>query len=412
MKNYILGLVTSLILIAIFSFSSKTNTIKITSKAEEVPLIVKEYKLHKFYVEQAKLWQEKLQSNNKDENAWFNLFKANRFAKLTYNAEHSPELSWMKNKEWIKEANHLLEGDDIIKQIEANIPGTFMAYYLKFYNSEGVGKENFHLLEKAYTINPNFYEIYDDFVIHHEMMGNKEKRKEFNMKWFKSNDFSENLLNYHFNVLMTLKKNSVLFSYGDNPLLAPLMLQDALNVREDVTLVSIPLMVGEIDYRNAIFKKLNIKPFNKDYKNDWSDENLKELINYIIENKGKETPLYFDLAMQKSLKKDFEDKLYLVGLALEYSEINIDNVAELKNNFNNKYLLDYIQIQFSNDSYNSSTNDANYIHGITCLYDHYKISGDETKVNEMKELALTILNKLEGEHIQEYKTYAIHHFSK
>ena len=151
---------------------------------------------------------------------------------------------------------------------------------------------------------------------------------------------------------------------------------------------------------------------NKDYKNDWSDENLKELISYIIENKEKETPLYFDLAMQKSLKKDFEDKLYLVGLALEYSEENIDNVAELKNNFSNKYLLDYIKVQFSNDSYNSSANDANYIHGISCLYDHYKVSGDETKVIEMRKLALTILNKIEAEHMKEYKAYAIHHFTK
>ena len=412
MKNYILGIATSLILIAVFAFSSKTNKRQTTTNAIDVPLITKEYKTHEFYMEQAKLWKEELELNKKDENAWFNLFKANRFTKLTYNAEHSPELSWMKNKEWISEADHLLEGDEIIKQIEINIPGTFMAYYLKFYNSEGLGKDNFHLLEKAYAINPNFYEIYDDFVIHYEMMGNNEKRKEFNVKWFESNDFSENLLNYHYNVLMTLKKNSVLFSYGDNPLLAPLMLQDALGVREDVTLVSIPLMVGEIDYRNAIFKKLNIQPFNKDYNNDWSDENLKELISYIIENKSKEIPLYFDLTMQKSLKKDYEDKLYLVGLALEYSDENIDNVAELKNNFNNKYLLDYIQIQFSKDSYNSSAVDANYIYGITCLYDHYKISGEETKVKEMRELALTILNKIEAEHMMEYKKYAIHHFTK
>ena len=412
MKNYILGSVTSLILIVVFAFSSKTSNVETVTKAVDVPLILKEYKTHQFYVEQAKLWKEALKMNKKDENAWFNLFKANRYAKMTYNAEHSPEVSWLKNKEWIKEEDHLMEGNEIIKQIEANIPRTFMAYYLKFYNSNGEGKDNFHLLEKAYVINPNFYEIYDEFVIHHEMMGNKEKRKEFNIKWFKSNDFSENLLNYHYNVLMTLKKNSVLFSYGDNALLAPLMLQDALNIREDVTLVSIPLMVSKIDYRNAIFKKLNIKPFNKDYQNDWSDENLKEVISYIIENKQEETPLYFDLTMQESLKKDFEDKLYLVGLALEYSEDNIDNVAELKNNFNNKYLLDYIQVQFSNDSYNSSANDANYIHGISCLYDHYKVSGDATKVIEMRELALTILNKIEVEHMKEYKAYAIHHFTK
>jgi len=412
MKNYILGLVTSLILIAVFSFSTKTNNIKTASKAEEVPLIVKDYKSHGFYVEQSKLWQQELKLNKKDENAWFNLFKANRFAKLTYNDEHSPEMSWKQNTEWIKEADHLLEGKEIVKQIEASIPGTFMEYYLKFYDSEDLGKEKFHLLEKAFAINPNFYEIYDDFVIHYEIEGNSEKRREFNQKWFESNDFSENLLNYHFNVLMTLKENSVLFSYGDNPLLAPLMLQDAKGVREDVTVVNIPLMVAEIDYRNSILKKLTIKSFDKEYKDGWSDDNMKEVINHMINNKPKETPLYFDLTMQESLKKDFEDNLYMVGLALEYSEENIDNLAELKNNFNNKYLLDYIQIQFSNDSYDANSNNANYIHGISCLYDHYKLSGDLTKVKEMKELALRIANTLDGENVQDYKKWVIHHFSK
>jgi hypothetical protein len=410
MKNYTLGLITSLILIAVFSFSSKNNNIKTVSKAEDVPLLLKEYKSHQFYVEQAKFWREELKLNKKDENAWFNLFKANRFAKLSYNDEHSPKEGWTINADWIKEADHLLEGDEIINQIEANIPGTFMAYYLKYYNNDSLVKGDFHLLEKAYAINPNFYEIYDDFISHYELTGNEEKRKEFNEKWFKSNDFSENLLNYHFNVLSSLKENSVIFSYGDNDFFGPLMLQDALGVREDVTVVNLYLMLREIEYRNSIFKKLNIKPLNKEYGKGSSDTELKEMIDYIIANKSKETPLYFGLGSQESLKKDFEEKLYMVGLALEYSEENMDNVAVLKNNFNNIYLLDYLQIQFTNDGYDTSVN-GNYMHGISCLYDHYKLSGDLTKVAEMRELALTIVNSLEDERLKDYKAWALHHFS-
>ena len=286
-----------------------------------------------------------------------------------------------------------------------------MAYYLKFYNSID-RSEKFHLLEKAYAINPNFYEIYDDFIAHYELTGNEVKRKEFNKKWFKSNDFSENLLNYNFNVLSSLKENSIIFSYGDNDFFAPIMLQDALGVREDVTIVNIPLMVNVIEYRNSIFKKLNIKLFNKDYGKDFSEKNMKEMIDYIIANKSKDLPLYFGLGCHESLKKDFEDKLYMIGLALEYSEENIDNLAELKNNFDNKYLLDYIKVQFSNDSYDATSNNANYIHGLSCLYDHYKLSGDVTKMLEMRELALIIANSLEGDHLEEYKTFIAKHFSK
>ena len=412
MKNYTYGFVTSLILIAVFAFSSKTNNVNTDkNKAQDVPLIVKERKPHEFYVVQAKLWKEVVANEKTNENAWFNLFKANRFAKLTYNSIHSPEISWQKNTEWINEADHLIKGDDIIQQIEKNIPKTFMAYYLKFYNSENIGNKDFHLLEKAYDINPDFYEIYDDFVAHYEITNNREKRKQFNEKWFKSNDFSETLLNYEYNVLMTLKENSVLFSRGDNDFFPVLMLQDALGIREDVTVVNIPLMVSEIEYRNSIFEKLNVEPFNEKYVDGWSEKNMKEMIDHILTEKPKELPVYFALGMGNSLKKDFEDKLYLVGLALEYSEKNIDNLAELKNNFNNKYLLDYIKIQFSNDSYEASVN-GNYLHGITLLYDHYKLSGDLTKMIEMRELALTIANDIEAEHLKEYKAYVIHHFTK
>jgi hypothetical protein len=411
MKNYILGLVTSLILIAVFSFSSKKNDLKIESKAEEIPLIVKAYKSHEFYVEQAKLWQEYIKLNNKDENAWFNLFKANRYAKLTFNDKHSPELSWRENTAWIKEAPHLLEGKEIIKQIERNIPETFMSYYIKFYNSEKLGGEDFYLLEKAYAINPNFYEIYDDFITHYELNGNEAKRKEFNKKWFKSNDFSESLLNYNYNVLSSLKDNSVIFSFGDNDFFGPKMLQDALEFREDVSIVNIPMMISELEYRNSILKKLAIKSLSKVYEHGWSEKNMKEMITHMLTNKPKDLPVYFGMACNESLKKDFEDKLYLVGVVLEYSEENIDNLAELKNNFNNKYLLDYIKIQFTNDSYTTGVN-VNYINGIACLYDHYKLSGDLTKVTEMRTLALTIADKIEGEHLKKYKEYAIHHFSK
>ncbi|PCJ26985.1 MAG: hypothetical protein COA97_04620 [Flavobacteriales bacterium] len=411
MKNYSYGLITGFIIILIFSFNSKSTSSETTINAEDVPLIVKDSRSHEFYVEQALLWKEVLDHDKSNENAWYNLFKANRFAKLTYNSEHSPGKSWVENTEWINEANHLMKGNDIISQIEKSIPKTFMAYYLKFYNRENIGNEDFSLLEKAYAINPDFYDIYDDFIIHFEVFNNKKKRKEFNKKWFKSNDFSQNLLNYYYNVLMTLKPNSVFFCYGDNDLLASFMLQDALGVREDITVVNIPLMVTEKNYRSTIFKKLNIKPLNKDFQNGWSDSNMKEVIEYMIANKPKELPLYFGLGLKNTLKKNFEEKLYLVGLALEYSETNIDNLAELKKNYNHKYLLDYINIQFSNDDYEISLN-ANYIHGISLLYDHYKMSGDMNKAKEMSDLALLIANNIESPYLVEFKKNVIHHFSK
>jgi hypothetical protein len=424
MKNYIYGLLTSIILIAAFSFNynsesekqesydkNESSIIKGEPEAEDIPLILKDSKPHEYYVEQARLWKIVLETDKKNENAWFNLFKANRWSKMTYNNIHSPELDWKENTEWIKEANHLLKGDDIIKQIEKNIPGTFMFYYIKFYHSKNLGDQDFHLLEKAYEINPEYCELYDDFVVHYEIANTREKRKEINIKWYKSNDFSENLLNFYYNLLTPLKQNSILFTYGDNPLMASFMLQDALSHREDVHVLNTGLLVGELEYRNAIFKRLNIPELNKTFSNGQNNENMTEIIDYIIANKPKDTPVYFGIGINNSIKKKYEDKLYLVGLALEYSETNIDNLAELINSFENKYLLDYLTIQFKYDVYKHSA-DVNYIHGITVLYDHYKASGNLSKTNEMKELALLIGEHINTEGLQQYKDYINYYFNK
>jgi len=420
MKNYTYGLLTSFLLIVVFAFNNKNDahqnrdkqsTSTKQPKAEEVPLIVKDCRNHEFYVEQAKLWRAVLEKNKKNENAWFNLFKANRFSKLTYNDEHSPELSWTKNTEWIKDANHLLTGDDIVKQIEEHIPGTFMAYYIKYYHGKDVGDENFDLLEKAYKINPDFSELYDDFVIHYELRNNREKRKEFNLKWYQSNDFSENFLNFYYNLLSTLKQKSILFTYGDNPLFSSFMLQDALDYREDVTLMNIPLMVNKTEYRNAVFNKLNIPSFDKTYSDGMTDKNMKELMDYVIKHRPKDTPVYFGMAINKAIKKQYEDKLYLVGLALEYSETNIDNLAELINNYENKYLLDYLKVSFKYDVY-KTTIDHSYIHSISALYDHYKASGDLNKTEEMRSLALQIASNMNEEYLEQDKAYINHYFTK
>ena len=391
--------------------SSQTSISAQDESAREVPLILKEQKSLEFYIEQAEAWWKILEVNKKNENAWFNYYKANRWAQMQYGRTNSPQLDWRVNTEWLTQSKYLMSGDDIVLHVEQELPKSFMSYYLRVWNTKNIGKEKIPLLEKAHAINPNFYEIYDDFVMHYEIDNKREKRKEFNVRWFKSNDFSETFLNFYYNVLLTLKENAILLTYGDNPLLASWMLQDALHFRQDVTLVNIALMVNEVAYRNSIFKQLGIPPLNKVYETGNSLSNLQEIVAHVVDNMPDNLPIYFGLELDQQIKDTHEDKLYLVGLALEYSESNIDNLAALKRNFEHKYLLDYLTVQFTDDSYPiASVTNWSYLQGISHLYEHYKVTGDLNNAKRMKELALTIAHSVEGESYQQYRQNVINYF--
>lgn len=357
---------------------------------EKVYSIAKVSKPHEWYVEQAELWWKVLEKDKKNENAWFNYFKANRYASMTYN--NINRFDGDKNKGWVNETSFLMEAEEIIKKTDEYIPGTYVNYRIKIMGYPG-DDDRFGLLQKAYSMNPEDAEMYDSFVTYYEMKGDTAKRKEFNEKLYRKNEESAGFINYSYNVLVSLKPGAILFTFGDNDTYPCWILQDVFNFRKDVIVLNIPLL-SDSGYRSLVFKKLGIPALNKEYKNGSTSESEKDLVEYIIQNKKASQPIYIGLPAW-SKTKGFESKLYLVGLALEFSEENIDNIALLKNNFENKYLLDYAVNRFTYDISSEIVDrmNINYLPGIFKLYEHYTLSGDENKANKMKELGLTIAQR-------------------
>lgn len=361
-----------------------------SQKPEEIYSIIKVNKPHSFFVTQAKLWWEVTQKDKKNENAWYNYFKANRYAKMTYKQKDTGIA--YNSKEWLKESKYLMSADEIKKLISKNIPNTFI-YFLVMESDCNNNKKKLEYLQKAYKLQPNNPVIYDEMVVAYEIDGNIIKRKEINNLWHKTNSISSGLLNYNFNVLMSMKQNSVILTFGDNDTYPIWMLQDALGIREDITLLNLSLMLIP-EYRNRKFKELNIKQvpsttvFNK----------YEEVAEYILINKPKDLPMYIATTSWTSFSK-FEDNLYLEGLVLEYSEENLDNIAILSNNFENNYALDYIMHKFDYDMSTSIINrfNINYLPGIIKLYRHYTLSGEKEKALKYKELGLFIAEKAGNE---------------
>jgi hypothetical protein len=293
-------------------------------------------------------------------------------------------------KKYYEETKFLMNPDSIVSQAQRIIPNTFTSHYIAWRN-HGTAPEDFHHLEKAYSINPNFYGINEEMVCYYETQYNLAKRKEYNKKWYQLNELSSGFLAYNYNILMEIKPNGAIITFGDNETIPIWMLQDALGIREDVTVLNVS-MLSIPDYREKVFKKLNIPSYTKGLSESTCSN--EDILNYILKSKPSELPLYIGLSTWKQLAND-NNNFYLVGLALEYSTKNIDNLALLQNNFENKFALDYIKnnlfYDISNDLVNKSN--LNYLPGIFKLYEHYTLSGELSRAQKMKELGLLIAQK-------------------
>jgi hypothetical protein len=355
-------------------------------KPEEVLSIADVYKPHEWYLAQAELWWKEIQKDKKNETAWYNYFMANRMARFDYDCKGD------NSKKYYEETKFLMNPDSLVALAQKNIPNTFTGHFIIWRNS-GSDPSNFTHLEKAYALNPNFTRINSEMVCYHESQYDLAKRKEYNKKWHQLKELSSGFLAYSYNVLMTIKPNGAIISFGDNDTFPIWMLQDALGIREDVTVLNVSLLCNP-EYRSKIFKKLNIAPYKGGSPEGATPTETENILKHIIKNKPSNLPLYVGLTAWKQFEK-YSEKFYLVGLALEYSNANIDNIALLKNNFENIYALDYIKNSFMYDISNEIVNktNLNYLPAIFKLYEHYTLSGDITHANKMRDLGLTIAQK-------------------
>jgi hypothetical protein len=366
-------------------------------KPERIYSIAKVYKPHEYFVKQAENWWKEIERKKTDENAWYNYYLANRYSMFTYK---SSDDKW--NDDWTRESAFLKNPDEIYGLIEKNIP-----YSYTYYRFKKTGNPNdstmFNALLKAYEINPDNPEIYTSFVTYYEMKGDAGKRKEFNEKIYHANQISAGFLAYGYNILMSIKPGGIIMTFSDNDTYPLWMLQDVFNLRKDVVVLNISLLMDP-EYGKSLFKKINMPDPSQEYDSSAIGHRERDLADYIFKNKPASRSLYVGLPAWKQINSNwtemnqtnsYEKNLYLVGLVLEYSSHNIDNMALLKNNFENNYEMDYIRNRFEYDISSELVDriNINYLPGIFKLYEHYTLSGDLTNAKKMRDLGLLIAQK-------------------
>lgn len=348
-----------------------------SAKPEKVYRIVYVQKSNEWYQQQAKLWEQEIKMNSKNPEAWYNYYNAVRYGR------YDETINTREKKDKLEQ---------IIEDMGKAIPGTYEYYLLKYWNHYSM--TDIEDLEKAYEINPNKPDTYYGFIDYYEHHGNNKKLKDFLTKLYESKDIAPGLINYNYNVLVTTQKNAILFTNGDNDTYPVWILQQVKNIRQDVTVLNTSLIMSGKPY---LERKLNEKNITIDFDKlpEYRSKDFVSGLCKYIDTKYPSVPIYFALTVYSPTTESISDDLYLVGLAYKYSPTRMDNLAMLKNNWENNLRLDYLKNDWYSENYIATETihkmlNQNYISPALLLYEHYKISGETTKAQKVKELALQI----------------------
>ncbi|MBL7782686.1 MAG: SUMF1/EgtB/PvdO family nonheme iron enzyme [Saprospiraceae bacterium] len=216
-----------------------------------------------------------------------------------------------------------------------------------------------------------------------EMAGNSEQVASSCREWYASGQFSSGLLDWNYNALMSLEPDALLVTQNDNDTYPVWMLQYALQVRPDVHVLNLDLLQNQA-YRDQVVRRERLSFIHV-------GSSLSEFLQGCVSTKNV-FPTYFGIMTDKSRLETTKNSLYLTGLALKYSARPFDNIAVLRNNYENRFRLDYLKLPmaYEADPAAIAQINLNYLPAFVLLYRHYSTAGETEKSVAMHDLILRI----------------------
>ena len=353
-------------------------------KAETVESIVSNSHEPEWYAAQMDAWQKKVDANPKDQWAWRNLLRATYYHEMFTGG-------WDENKDESKTA-------DVIRKMEAAIPDSYVLnlskgrfclttdsaamrgdniYKAIKYMPEDVCAEDIEYLAcRLWSIDPM-----------------NEKVKDLFTKSYQTRYYPARIMQYNRNILLSMQSGALYFANGD-ALTAPMkMIQEALEERQDVTVIPVSFLHSD-SYMNALYKRLNIKPLKIDvqdygkYGNEWDKYYEADIIMYLI--KESQRPTYFSTDILTWTKLD-KDSIYNEGLVLKYSPKQYNNFDVAMHNVKEVYNLEYLTMpDLIYDSWvTSQMLDMNNVTLLSNLVSKFRKKGDNAQADRL----YNILNK-------------------
>lgn len=309
-----------------------------------------------WYETQANAWRQELKSNGLNSNAWYQLYAA------SYYAQQSEQ--------------ELLA---ILDEMEKAVPSSYEYLVVKGWHDEFT-KPAWEALNDAYKQKPNQPEALLPLQLFSEYYSDENSRKGFSHKLFQRGLVSANLLNYSYNVLMSLDPNSILITEGESATTPLYILQDVMKVRTDVSILSLDLLLHD-EYRKRKLLPLGIRF-------EWADHvaNKKALLCAQLPKQNENRKFYYALTIGKENVTSIREYLYVVGLASLHSNFNFDNIAQVKQNIEHSFLTDYLLVDFNGASNNDAGRvfNPNYLLPMILLYERYRQGNEMEKAKKLR----------------------------
>ncbi len=350
-----------------------------------------------WYETQQRLWLQKAEASPKDEHAWQQAFEAARYVDM-----------------FAEEYGRTDRKQAILDQMKTNIPNSF-TYNLCMYMTELAERDGDTepYAKQALQLMPDNIARKDaEVLVAYLWMTGKtfaatdeqKQLKRFAHTLYQTNAYPSYLLRYTYNSLQGMEKNAIYFVNGDVPGYTSLVLQEAMGLHTDKTIVPVSFLFVET-YRKALCKSLGIADFEvkKDYTS--MDEYFQDILEHIIAKSKR--PAYFFPSGSYPETDTFKKNLYNEGLAFRYSTRRYDNISVAKRNVEERYDLNYLtepKFVCEEQWKGSERCQLNYMVMLAPVVKAYKESGDTLHANQLvRQLSTAVVNtSLSDEEKMEY----------
>ncbi len=327
-----------------------------------------------WYRQQAAAWQKVVDANPEDQWAWRNLFHAiNYYDSFSNGFGDNPDES---------------RTADVIRKMEATLPDSYVLNLCKtrFCLSTDESAKLGDCIRRAVELMPDDAYIDDVERLACRMWIIDQKNPivaELFTKSYKGRHCPARIMKYNWNMLQSMEENAIYFGNGDNCLVPMKMLQDALGIRKDVTIIPLSYLFEE-EYKADLLKALNIPPITVqiNYSEDWIKQYYADCVMHIIKETGRPAYFFTDVLVQTNIDKD---SLYNEGLLLKYSDHQYDNFAVAMRNVKEVYHLEYLaEPDLEYDSWETSARmDMNNVTLLSNLVSKLRDKGDVVQAERL-----------------------------
>ncbi|MEP3387704.1 MAG: SUMF1/EgtB/PvdO family nonheme iron enzyme [Reichenbachiella sp.] len=336
------------------------HQISAATKPESIPSKLKEIKATSWYQSKFQAWEAYLEENPDNPSDWLEYFNAAAYAGVPH-----------------------AKLETISSEIANKFQDSFEAIYTSA-KTNGWSDMGVSQMANALQLSNSQTVMAEELMIA-EFYLDKKRKETVAKKLYSQNQLYPSSLNYSYNVLMSVGENGILFTEGESTTIPIWILQDEMNVRQDVSVINLDLAENE-SYLSRKLKSLDLETPTTE-----SEMSL----SYSIPQANPDRDFYFALTLPKKNLKKVEDRLYVVGLTSQLSDSRINNYAILKENIENKFLLDYLTVDFNGEPKTATgkTYEGNYIVPFILLKEHYDQTGDELKSQYWKDQVLNVADR-------------------